>query len=46
MAGSVKVRKVPQSPQPGTELHFVVHGRERAGSVIVRYQRRFWRWTW
>ena len=46
MAGSVRVRNVPQSPYAGTSLHFVVRGRDRAGTVVVRYQRRFWRWTW
>lgn len=43
-AGSVAV-KVPSVRSPG-EPHVVLAGSAAAGSVTVRYERRFWRWTW
>ncbi|HKT00015.1 MAG TPA: DUF1707 domain-containing protein [Rugosimonospora sp.] len=47
VAGSARVRGgVPNSPMAGPELHFVVRGKQRAGSLTVRYQRHFWRWRW
>jgi hypothetical protein len=46
IAGSARVRGVPTLPFAGPELHFVVRGKQRAGSLIVRHQRRFWRWRW
>lgn len=47
MASGLRVRKVPQSTHPmGTGPHFVVRGRDRIGTVVVRYERRFWRWRW
>jgi hypothetical protein len=46
IAGSAKVRHVPTTPMGGPEQHFVVRGKQRAGSLVVRYQRRFWRWRW
>jgi hypothetical protein len=42
-AGSAK-SKVPSVPDPG--LHVVVTGSAAAGSLVVRYERRFWRWRW
>jgi DUF1707 SHOCT-like domain len=47
VAGSAK-SKVPTSYDPsgpGT-VRFVVSGSNRAGSLKVRYRRRFWRWSW
>jgi hypothetical protein len=39
--------KVPSVPEPSYDsTHFVVSGTQKAGSVIVRYERRFLRWTW
>jgi hypothetical protein len=46
IAGSARVRGVPTSPMAGPGLHFVVRGKQRAGSLVVRYQRHFWRWRW
>jgi hypothetical protein len=47
VAGSAHVRGgVPTSPTGGYERHFVVRGKQRAGSLTVRHQRRFWRWRW
>jgi hypothetical protein len=42
-AGTAK-SKVPSVPD--AKLHVVVTGSAVAGSVVVRYERRFWRWTW
>jgi hypothetical protein len=42
-AGSAK-SKVPSVPDP--TLHVVVTGSAAAGSLVVRYERRFWRWRW
>lgn len=44
VASSVNVRGVPN--QPGDGPRFVVTGRQHAGSLTVRYQRRFLRWRW
>lgn len=44
IAGSLSVRKIPV--EPGTGPHFVVTGSNKSGSVIIRRQRRFWRWRW
>ncbi|PRY32072.1 DUF1707 SHOCT-like domain-containing protein [Pseudosporangium ferrugineum] len=45
-AGSASL-KVPSIPEPGsTSPHFVITGSAAAGSLLVRYERRFWRWTW
>lgn len=30
----------------GQGLHFVVRGRQVAGRLLIRRQRRFWRWRW
>ncbi|MFY1691557.1 DUF1707 domain-containing protein [Plantactinospora sp. WMMB782] len=39
--------KVPSTPEPGsTAPHVVVTGSTAAGSMVMRYERRFWRWTW
>lgn len=46
IAGSSHVRGVPTTPAGGSERHFVVRGKQRAGGLVVRYQRRFWRWRW
>jgi hypothetical protein len=45
IAGSSSVRGVPPDLL-GAGQHFVVHGKQRAGRLIVRYQRRFLRWRW
>lgn len=45
VAGSARVRDVP-SAAGGTGPHFVVRGRHVGGRLLVRYRRRFWRWTW
>ncbi len=46
IAGSTRVRGVPSTSVPGPHLHFVVRGKQRAGSLVVRYQRHFLRWRW
>ncbi|MET8143621.1 DUF1707 domain-containing protein [Sphaerisporangium sp. NPDC005288] len=46
MAGSAKVRKVTPSAIPGDALHFVVRGKQRLGSLVVRTQRHFGPWKW
>ncbi|WP_159104487.1 DUF1707 domain-containing protein [Plantactinospora sp. BB1] len=39
--------KVPSTPEPGsTAPHLVVTGSTAAGTLVVRYERRFWRWRW
>jgi uncharacterized protein DUF1707 len=45
IAGSAKA-KVPTNSFAGAGRHFVVRGSQRAGSLVVRYQRHFWRWRW
>ncbi|MET8152434.1 DUF1707 domain-containing protein [Actinoplanes sp. NPDC049668] len=45
IAGSAGVRGIPAHAS-GPGRHFVVHGKQRAGRLIVRYQRRFLRWRW
>jgi hypothetical protein len=46
VAGSVK-SKVPVPADPtATGPRFVIAGSNKAGSVKVRYERRFWRWRW
>lgn len=45
-AGQAKL-KVPAMPEPGaTAPHLIVSGSTFAGSLTVRYERRFWRWRW
>jgi hypothetical protein len=45
-AGSAK-SKVPTSYEdPGSGIRFVVTGSCKAGSLKVRYQYRFWHWSW
>jgi hypothetical protein len=45
-AGSAK-SKVPPAPEPGsTAPHLLVRGDASAGSLVVRYERRFLRWRW
>ncbi|MFY1638001.1 DUF1707 SHOCT-like domain-containing protein [Solwaraspora sp. WMMB335] len=39
--------KVPSAPEPdSTTPHLVITGSTAAGSLVVRYERRFWRWRW
>ncbi|MDG4828757.1 DUF1707 domain-containing protein [Solwaraspora sp. WMMD1047] len=39
--------KVPSMPEPGsTAPHFVITGSTSAGTLLVRYEYRFWRWRW
>lgn len=39
--------KVPSAPEPGsTAPHIIVTGSTAAGTLLVRYERRFWRWRW
>lgn len=45
VASSAKVR-VPTIPVPGGGPHVVLTGKQRAGGLRVRHQRRFWRWRW
>jgi Domain of unknown function (DUF1707) len=45
IAGNAKA-KVPTDAHAASGRHFVVRGSQRAGSLVVRYQRRFWRWRW
>jgi Domain of unknown function (DUF1707) len=46
VASSGKVKKVPTSTEPIGEPHVVVTGKQWAGSVTVRHQRRFLHWRW
>jgi hypothetical protein len=46
IAGSSRIRGVTDTPIAGPEQHFVVRGRQRAGRLTVRRQRRFLRWRW
>jgi hypothetical protein len=46
IAGSSRVRGVPSAPTAGHGPHFVVRGQQRAGRLVVRHQRRLWRWRW
>jgi hypothetical protein len=46
VAGSLRVRDVPNGPRAGGGPHFMVRGKHRAGSLIIRYQRRFLHWRW
>lgn len=43
-AGSIK-HKASQVPVAGAP-HFRITGRATAGSMTIRYRRRFWRWSW
>lgn len=45
IAGNAKV-KIPPNSLAGGGHHFVVSGSQRVGNLVVRYQRRFWRWRW
>lgn len=45
VASSAKA-KVPTDPVPGGGPHLVITGKQVAGSVRVRHQRRFLRWRW
>lgn len=39
--------KVPAAPEViGGQPHFVITGSQKAGSLVVRYERRLFRWTW
>jgi hypothetical protein len=39
--------KVPSAPESGsTAPHVIVTGSTAAGMLLVRYERRLWRWTW
>ncbi|MBE1490028.1 DUF1707 SHOCT-like domain-containing protein [Plantactinospora soyae] len=45
-AGTATI-KVPSMPEPGsTAPHIVITGSTAAGTLLVRYERRFWRWRW
>ncbi|MBF9134680.1 DUF1707 and DUF2154 domain-containing protein [Plantactinospora sp. S1510] len=45
-AGTTTIR-VPAMPEPGsTTPHIVITGSTAAGTLVVRYERRFWRWRW
>lgn len=46
VASSVSVRKVPRSPTAVGNPHVVVTGKQWAGSLVVRHQRRFLWWRW
>jgi Domain of unknown function (DUF1707) len=45
-AGSTKSRVPASYDSPPGGTRFVVTGSNKAGSLKVRYQRRFWRWRW
>lgn len=45
IAGSSRIRGVPANSLSAGH-HFVVHGKQRAGRLVVRYQRHFLRWRW
>ena len=39
--------KVASAPEPGsTAPHVVITGSTAAGTLLVRYEHRFWRWRW
>lgn len=44
VAGSARARGVPNARGAGP--HFIVRGHQVAGSLVVRYERRFLRWRW
>ncbi|MFC6021470.1 DUF1707 domain-containing protein [Plantactinospora solaniradicis] len=45
-AGTAETR-VPSAPEPGSTFpHVVITGSTAAGTLLVRYERRFWRWRW
>ncbi|GAA3614091.1 DUF1707 domain-containing protein [Nonomuraea rosea] len=44
IASPAGVKDVATSP--GYGRHFVVRGKQRAGRLLVRQQRRFWKWRW
>lgn len=45
--GGTARTRVPSTPEPGsTAPHVVVTGSAAAGSLLVRYERRFWFWRW
>ncbi|MFI6734147.1 DUF1707 domain-containing protein [Nonomuraea sp. NPDC050451] len=46
VASPARVKGVRASPVPAGERHFVVRGKQWAGRLLVRRQRRFWRWRW
>lgn len=46
VASSTRVRKVPTSTVPTGDPHLVVTGKQFAGTLVVRHQRRFLRWRW
>jgi hypothetical protein len=47
IAGNPAVsRAVAISHVPGDGPHFVVHGKHRAGRLVVRHQRHFLHWRW
>lgn len=46
VASNVKVRDVPTSTDPVGRPHVVVSGKQWAGNLVVRQQRRFLRWRW
>jgi hypothetical protein len=46
VAGNSHVRGVPTAPVGPYGHHFVVSGKQTAGGLVVRHQRRFWRWRW
>jgi hypothetical protein len=45
-AGSAKSTVPSSYDAAGPGIRFVVAGFNRAGSLKVRYRRRFWRWSW
>lgn len=45
-ASSVKIRKIATSSEPTGHPHIVVSGRQWAGTLLVRQQRRFLHWRW
>ncbi len=46
IAGGLRVRGVPGQSDAAPGPHFVVSGQQKAGSLTIRHQRRFWRWRW
>lgn len=46
IAGSLRIRSLPTVPDATAGPHFRVTGIQKAGSLTVRRQRRFWRWRW
>jgi hypothetical protein len=46
VASNTKIGKVPVSDHPTGDPHVVVTGKQWAGTLVIRHQRRFLHWRW